>query len=140
MVLVDGTLIPAQRRTGKADRRNHSGKHRRHGLRFLALTDERGRPIWISAARSGRTHGITAARYDHILAHLRAAGLTKLRTDLAHAPRPLRALLVSDEPRSQSLTNDLLRRQPPTTRGSTPKTGHTSPFTDLGLVRVSPGC
>ncbi|MFF0308610.1 transposase [Streptosporangium sp. NPDC004379] len=38
-VLIDGTLIPTHR-TGKDDRKNHSGKHKRHGLRFLALTDE----------------------------------------------------------------------------------------------------
>ncbi|MFF8104358.1 transposase family protein [Streptomyces sp. NPDC016640] len=54
VVLIDGTLIRTQRRTGKADRRNYSGKHRSHGLRFLALTDENGRLIWISAARPGR--------------------------------------------------------------------------------------
>ncbi|MGW5046940.1 hypothetical protein [Streptomyces griseoluteus] len=42
VVLIDGTLIRTQRRTGKADRRNYSGKHRNHGLHFLALTDERG--------------------------------------------------------------------------------------------------
>ncbi|MFF8036050.1 transposase family protein [Streptomyces sp. NPDC016626] len=54
VVLIDDTLIRTQRRTGKADRRNYSGKHRSHGLRFLALTDENGRLIWISAARPGR--------------------------------------------------------------------------------------
>ncbi|MGW2090457.1 transposase family protein [Streptomyces sp. NPDC001880] len=43
-------------------------------MHFLALTDEKGRRIWISAARPGRTHDITAARHDHVLAHLRAAG------------------------------------------------------------------
>ncbi|MCX4431122.1 transposase family protein [Streptomyces mirabilis] len=42
------------------------------------MTDERGRVIWISAARPGRTHDITAARHDHTLAHLRAAGLGAL--------------------------------------------------------------
>ncbi|MEW2120664.1 transposase family protein [Streptomyces sp. NPDC005474] len=78
VVLIDGTLIPTQRRTGRADRRNYSGKHRHHGLHFLALTDENGRLVWISAARPGRTHDITAARHDHILAHLRAAGLGAL--------------------------------------------------------------
>ncbi|MFF8029310.1 transposase family protein [Streptomyces sp. NPDC007896] len=78
VVLIDGTLIPTQRRTGKANRRNYSGKHHHHGLHFLVLTDERGRLIWISAARPGRTHDITAARHDHILAHLRAAGLGAL--------------------------------------------------------------
>ncbi|MFB7448115.1 transposase family protein [Streptomyces sp. NPDC056194] len=48
------------------------------GLRFLALTDENGRLIWISAARPGRTHDNTAARHDHILVHLLAAGLAAL--------------------------------------------------------------
>ncbi|MFF3735248.1 transposase family protein [Streptomyces sp. NPDC002476] len=76
VVLIDGTLIRTRRRTGKADRRNYSGKH--HGLHFLALTDERGRLIWISAARPGRTHDNTAARHDHIAVHLRAAGLGAL--------------------------------------------------------------
>ncbi|MFJ7423943.1 transposase family protein [Streptomyces uncialis] len=78
LVLIDGTLIRTHRRTGSADRRNYSGKHRTHGLHFLALTDEHGRLIWISAARPGRTHDNTAARHDHILAHLRAAGLGAL--------------------------------------------------------------
>ncbi|WP_381568716.1 transposase family protein [Streptomyces eurythermus] len=78
VVLIDGTLIATQRRTGKADRRNYSGKHQRQGLHFLALTNEKGRLIWISAARPGRTHDNTAARHDRILAHLRAAGLGAL--------------------------------------------------------------
>ncbi|MFE2553662.1 transposase family protein [Streptomyces sp. NPDC059355] len=78
VVLIDGTLIRTQRRTGRADRRNYSGKHRSHGLHFLALTDEKGRLIWISAARPGRTHDNTAARHDHILTHLRTAGLGAL--------------------------------------------------------------
>ncbi|MBB4899233.1 hypothetical protein FHS37_003293 [Streptomyces griseostramineus] len=78
VVLIDGALIRTQRRTGKADRRNHSGKHRSHGLHFLALTDEKGRLIWISAARPGRPHDNTAARHDYILAHLRTAGLGAL--------------------------------------------------------------
>ncbi|WP_267883799.1 transposase family protein [Streptomyces sp. NRRL S-646] len=42
------------------------------------LTDERGRMIWISAARPGRTHDITAARRDHVVAHLCATGLGAL--------------------------------------------------------------
>ncbi|MEW2624722.1 transposase family protein [Streptomyces sp. NPDC048106] len=50
----------------------------RHGLHVVALTDERGRMTWISAARPGPTHNITAARRDHILAHLRATGLGAL--------------------------------------------------------------
>ncbi|MFD0357956.1 transposase family protein [Streptomyces sp. NPDC127110] len=78
VVLIDGTLIRTQRRTGRADRRNYSGKHRSHGLHFLVLTDEKGRLIWISAARPGRTHDNTADHHDHILTHLRAAGLGAL--------------------------------------------------------------
>ncbi|MEV0743516.1 transposase family protein [Streptomyces sp. NPDC050549] len=78
VVLVDGTLVPTQRRTGTENRPNYSGKHHRHGLHFLAITDERGRLIWISAARPGRTHDITAARRDHLITHLRAAGLGAL--------------------------------------------------------------
>ncbi|WP_338058608.1 transposase family protein [Streptomyces noursei] len=77
-VLIDGTLIPIVRRTGRANRLNYSGIHRRHGLHFLALTDEKGHLVWISAARLGRTHDITAARRDHILTHLRTAGLGAL--------------------------------------------------------------
>ncbi|MFF2963331.1 hypothetical protein ACFVT1_31450 [Streptomyces sp. NPDC057963] len=49
-VLIDGTFIPTQRRTGKANHRHHSGKHDHHGLHFLAMTDDNGRLIWISAA------------------------------------------------------------------------------------------
>ncbi|MFF0225921.1 transposase family protein [Streptomyces sp. NPDC004629] len=58
--------------------RQYSGKHHHHGLRFLALTDEKGRLIWISAARPGLTHDTTAARHDHILAHLHAVGVGAL--------------------------------------------------------------
>ncbi|MCT2546884.1 transposase family protein [Streptomyces atratus] len=72
------TLIPTQHRTGEANRPNYSGKHRRHGLHVLAPANERGRLEWISAARPGRHHDVTAARRDRILAHLRAAGLGAL--------------------------------------------------------------
>ncbi len=77
VVLIDGILIPTRRRTGKDNRPNYSGKHHRHGLHFLALTDENGQLIWISAARPGRTHD-AAARHDHIVDHLKAAGLGAL--------------------------------------------------------------
>lgn len=75
VVLVDGTLIPTRHRSGPAGRPNYSGKRKMHGLHLLALTDERGNLIWVSAARRGRTHDITAARQDHLTAHLREAGL-----------------------------------------------------------------
>ncbi|MGW2032234.1 transposase [Streptomyces sp. NPDC001811] len=55
VVLIDGTLIPTQRRTGKGDRRNYSGKHHHHGLHFLALTDERG-PPHLDIRRPARPH------------------------------------------------------------------------------------
>jgi hypothetical protein len=73
-VLLDGTLIPTRRRTGTANRANYNGKHKKHGLLFLALTDQAGNLIWISAARRGAASEITAARHDH----LHAAGLGAL--------------------------------------------------------------
>lgn len=77
-VLLDGTLIPTRRRTGTANRKNYNGKHKKHGLLFLALTDERGNLTWISSARRGAASEITAARHDHLTARLRAAGLGAL--------------------------------------------------------------
>lgn len=78
VVLVDGTLIAAQRRTGRDNQEHFSGKHHHHGLHFLALTDEKGRLIWISAARPSRTHDAAAARHDHLVEHLKVAGLGAL--------------------------------------------------------------
>ncbi|MGW8880997.1 transposase family protein [Streptomyces mirabilis] len=74
-VLLDGSLIRTRRRTGTDKRPNYSGKHRCHGLLVIALTDDRGRLVWISAVRPGRTSEITACRHDKLIAHLRAAGL-----------------------------------------------------------------
>ncbi|WP_443046013.1 transposase family protein [Streptomyces sp. GQFP] len=74
LVLLDGT----RRRTGADNRRNYSGKHKAHGLLFLALTDEKGNLIWISSARPGRSSEITTARHDKITTHLREAGLGAL--------------------------------------------------------------
>ncbi|WP_205670335.1 transposase family protein [Amycolatopsis sp. CFH S0078] len=75
LVLVDGTLVRTRRRTGKANRRHYSGKHKRHGLNVQALTDTRGRLLWISCALPGSTADITAARRHNLLDRLRAAGL-----------------------------------------------------------------
>ncbi|NUP46383.1 MAG: transposase [Catenulispora sp.] len=74
-VLIDGTLVRTRRRTGKANRKNYSGKHKAHGLLFLAVTDDRGNLLWISAAKPGRASDITAARHNHITTKLREAGL-----------------------------------------------------------------
>jgi hypothetical protein len=78
VVLLDGTLIPTRRRPGLANRKNYNGKHKKHGLLFLALTDEAGNLIWISPAHRGATSEITAARHDHLAGRLRAAGLGAL--------------------------------------------------------------
>jgi hypothetical protein len=78
VVLLDGTLIPARRRSGTANRRNYNGKHKKHGLPFLALTDETGNLIWISPAHRGAASEITAARHDHLTGRIRAAGLAAL--------------------------------------------------------------
>jgi hypothetical protein len=43
VVLLDGTLVRTRRRTGQANRKNYSWKHKAHGLLFLALTDAKGR-------------------------------------------------------------------------------------------------
>ncbi|MGW0633877.1 transposase family protein [Streptomyces sp. NPDC002758] len=75
VVLLDGTLIRTRRRTGTENRKNYSGKHKCHGLLVIALTDDRGRLVWVSAVRPGRTSEITACRHDKLTAKLRAAGL-----------------------------------------------------------------
>jgi hypothetical protein len=71
VVLLDGTLIRTRRRSGRANRKNYSGKHKAHGLLFLALTDAKGRLLWISSARRGACSEITAARYEKLCTRLR---------------------------------------------------------------------
>jgi transposase-like protein len=99
VVLLDGTLIPVQRPSHRRRRRAHyNGKHKTFGLTVLALTDPHGNLLWTSAACPGRTAEITAARRNHIPAHLRTAGLgaicdlgfTRLddQPGISHAPRP----------------------------------------------------
>lgn len=75
VVLFDCTLIRTVRRGGKANRPNYNGKHRCHGLLFLAVTDTRGNLLWIGQARLGRTSDLTCARQAHLVAKLRAHGL-----------------------------------------------------------------
>jgi hypothetical protein len=76
VVLVDGTLVKTRRRTGKANRAHYNGKHKHHGLVVLALTDEDGRLVWVSAALAGRTADITAARRLRLRDRLHEHGLT----------------------------------------------------------------
>ena len=66
LVLLDGTLVRTRRRTGRQNRRNYNGKHKSHGLLFLALTDERGNLIWISPAHRGAASEIVSARHNKI--------------------------------------------------------------------------
>lgn len=78
VVLIDGTLIRTERRSGKDNRKNYSGKHKTHGLLFLALTDVAGNLLWISAAQPGRASEITTARHHNLVQKLRQAGLGAL--------------------------------------------------------------
>ncbi|WP_189308024.1 transposase family protein [Streptomyces albospinus] len=64
VVLLDGIPVRTRRRTGDENRPNYSGKHKSHALLFLALTDERGSLLSISAARPGRSSEITTARHN----------------------------------------------------------------------------
>ncbi|MGW5434281.1 transposase family protein [Streptomyces sp. NPDC004059] len=50
-------------------------KHKAHGLLFLALTDDRSRLLWLSAARPGRPSEITTARCNDLVERLRAREL-----------------------------------------------------------------
>ncbi|MEU6019646.1 transposase family protein [Streptomyces sp. NPDC047515] len=100
------TLIRTHCRTGKDDRKNYSGKHKAHGLLFLALTD--GDPVIITGRKATRNHKLTAAEKEanrlvsreraaneHGFANLKSwRNLTKLRTDTRQATTLLRALLV----------------------------------------------
>ncbi|WP_369230477.1 hypothetical protein AB5J56_05125 [Streptomyces sp. R21] len=63
---------PRLRSVGRSARHEIAGGH---GLLVIALTDDRGRLLWVSAARPGRTSEITACGHDQLTAKLRAAGL-----------------------------------------------------------------
>lgn len=78
VVLLDGSLIPTQRRTGLPTKRRWSAKHKRHGLLVIALTDIKGRLLWTSTARPARGSEITACRHDDLVNRLREANLTAI--------------------------------------------------------------
>ncbi|WP_329529431.1 transposase family protein [Streptomyces sp. NBC_01462] len=64
-VLLDGTLAECDRVSdGRAD---YSHKHRRHGVNVQVVTDPVGQVLWISPARPGRCHDLTAARTHGII-------------------------------------------------------------------------
>ncbi|MET8894046.1 transposase family protein [Streptomyces albogriseolus] len=78
VALLEGPLIPTQRRTGLPMRRRWSAKHKRHGLLVIALTDVRGWLLWTSTTRLARSSKITACRHDGLVGRLRAAGLAAI--------------------------------------------------------------
>ncbi|WP_308314415.1 transposase family protein [Streptomyces sp. GbtcB7] len=78
VVLIDGSLIPTQRRTGPPMRRRWSAKHKRYGLLVIALIDVKGRLLWTSTARPARGSEITACRHDDLIGRLRSAGLAAI--------------------------------------------------------------
>ncbi|MEU1299490.1 hypothetical protein [Streptomyces shenzhenensis] len=79
------------------------------------MTDERGRMIWISAARPGRAHDITADRRDRILSHLRTAGLAALADlgflGLDHDPDDPVVVTGFKATRARKLTTDQLLQE-----------------------------
>ena len=87
-VLLDGTLISTCRRSGTANRSNYNGKHKKHGLLFLALTDQAGNLIWISSARRGAASEITAARQDQIAGRCAPPGSARSPTSASPAWTP----------------------------------------------------
>ena len=85
---------------------HRGGKHKAHGLHFLALTDEKGNLIWISSARPGRASEITAARHDHSTTHLREVSLGAL-ADLGF-------VVLDDDPTMLRSSSRAARRPAPT--------------------------
>jgi hypothetical protein len=61
---------------------------KKHGLLFLALTDESGNLAWISSARRSAASEITAGRHDRLADRLRTAGLGALADLGFHRPGP----------------------------------------------------
>ncbi|GAA4149276.1 transposase family protein [Streptomyces tunisiensis] len=64
-VLLDGTLSECDR--AGDSRADYSHKHRRHGVNVQLVTDPARRLLWISPARPGRAHDLTAARTHRII-------------------------------------------------------------------------
>jgi hypothetical protein len=64
ILCLDGTLVPTDRVTARAERGYlwYSGKHHALGGRMQVLTDPSGFPLWTSPVRPGSTHDLTAAR------------------------------------------------------------------------------
>ncbi|MFZ4151564.1 transposase family protein [Streptomyces pseudogriseolus] len=91
VVLLDGSAIRTRRRIGKENRRNCSGKNKCHGLLVIALTDDRGRLLWISAARLGRTWEISACRHDKLTQKTEGSRARSHRRPRIRRPRRCRS-------------------------------------------------
>jgi DDE superfamily endonuclease len=75
-VVLDGTLIPADRVT--ADRPFYSGKHKRHGMNLQVIASPDGEILWVSGPLPGSAHDKKAEWIWGVLAELEAAGLAVL--------------------------------------------------------------
>jgi hypothetical protein len=123
VVLLDGTLVRTRRRTGDENRPNYSGKHKAHGLLFLALTDEAGNLVWISAAKPGRSSEITTARHNRITTRLRRADLGFVGLDADGRPAAIR----SPTPRRRRTGWSAAGERRTSTASPTSRTGGSSP-------------
>lgn len=74
--ILDGSVIRTDRLA--ADRPFYSGKHRHHGINLQALTDPRGRLLWVSDGLPGAVNDTAAARHHNIPDACRQAGITVL--------------------------------------------------------------
>ena len=75
-VIVDGTLIPADRLA--ADQPFYSGKHKKHGMNLQVIASPAGDILWISGALPGSVHDKKAEWIWGVLDELEAAGLVTL--------------------------------------------------------------
>ncbi|MEU1624140.1 hypothetical protein ABZ746_02090 [Streptomyces sp. NPDC020096] len=60
-MLRDGTLVRTRRRTGDEKRPHHAAKHKAHGLLFLSLADEAGKPGVDLGGEAGALQLVTPA-------------------------------------------------------------------------------
>lgn len=75
VLLLDGTCIPVHAPRGRREKRFWCPKHKAHHLRVMTLTDQRGRPLWASAAAPARLHETTQAKRLTLPARLRRHNL-----------------------------------------------------------------
>jgi hypothetical protein len=76
--LVDEAIDQDSSSTQAADRPFYSGKHHRHGMNLQVISSPDGDILWVSGARPGAVHDLTAARIWGIIRELADAGLIVL--------------------------------------------------------------